>query len=187
MLRYICPLSPRVGKIFRVCCHMHEGGAGNGSSSVRSDMFIAARAQKPAKVRRSGMWSCSLGYSPIWKSKPDSCRSDGAWRGSRRLVAITMSLLAELDRVRPAKMHVRSNVLGRSIVRKSEHWREITSFGSCCARDGRTPACLRSHSRLSKMFSIFVGLLEAASKPERSSRLRQYHRLPSAVRDKVQS
>src|SRR5436189_3226118 len=92
------------------------------------------------KLRRSGMWSCSLGYSPIWKSKPDSCRSYGAWRGFQEARCYTMSLLAELDRVRPAKMRPRRAQSGLFV----------------------------DHSRLSKMFSIFVGLLETASKPERS-------------------
>jgi hypothetical protein len=61
--------------------HLSHGGGG-ASSSVRSAMFIATRAARPAKLRRSGMYSRSL--PEVRRGQYNhSCRSYGAWPGIR--------------------------------------------------------------------------------------------------------
>jgi hypothetical protein len=73
------------------------GAAGAAKSSVRSAMFIAIRAARSAKLRRSGMYSLSLGHYrrsvgakiPIHAAPMELGRASGA------VVTINMPLLTE--------------------------------------------------------------------------------------------
>jgi hypothetical protein len=80
-------------------------------------MFIAIRAAQSAKLRRSGMGSCSLGHCrriveakvPLHAAPTELCRAFDV------VVAINMALLTELGQS-PPKMRVRCSVLRRSNV-----------------------------------------------------------------------
>src|SRR5438876_12281352 len=84
-------------------CSLHasfvrRGGDGAAKSSVRSAMFIATRAAQSAKLRRSGMCLCALGYCGgfLWAHGHHSCRATAAWVDVRGVVSLTMFPLTDL-------------------------------------------------------------------------------------------
>ncbi len=107
-------------------CSLHAsfGGRRGGcrtKSSVRSAMFIATRFARSAKLRRSGMYSCSLGFSRgSAEPKPHSWRSYRAWSGAL-VVTIHMALLTELAWPARAKMRVRCSQRTGALQDLAEH------------------------------------------------------------------
>ena len=108
-----CPNRTKIQSARGLCClhasFVRRGGDSVAKSSVRSAMFIATRAAQSAKLRRSGMCLCPLGYCGgfLWGHGQHSCRSYGAWLDGRVVVTINMMLLTELDRFPPPKMRVK--------------------------------------------------------------------------------
>jgi hypothetical protein len=107
----VCRSSLHLTRIF----HTVEGGGGDAKSSVRSAMFIATRAARSAKLRRSGMYSRSLGHCrrSVGAKIPIHAAPTELGRASGVVVTINMALLTELDPSPSPKMRVRCRVLRR--------------------------------------------------------------------------
>ena len=91
-------------------------GGGDAKSSVRSAMFIATRAARSAKLRRSGMYSRSLGHCrrSVGAKIPIHAAPTELGRASGVVVTINMALLTELDPSPSPKMRVRGSEDGRT-------------------------------------------------------------------------
>ena len=74
-------------------------------------MFIATRAARSAKLRRSGMYSRSLGHCrrSLGAKIPIHAAPTELGRASEVVVTINMALLTELDPSPPPKMRIRSS------------------------------------------------------------------------------
>jgi hypothetical protein len=108
--------------------HLSHGrrGGGGAKSSVRSAMFIATRAVRSAKLRRSGTYSCSLAHCRRAKIPVHAAPTELGW-ASGVVITINMALLTELDRPSPPKMRVRCGLDGRT---------PLKTYVSCCQGSG---------------------------------------------------
>ena len=122
----------------RALCSLHasftrqRGGGSEAKSSFRSAMFIATRAVRSAKLRRSGMYSRSLGHCrrSVGANIPIHAAPTELGRTSGVVATIDMALLAELDWPPSPTMRERCRAL----------WRVHTAPAQSKAPEGwRTP------------------------------------------------